>query len=133
MNISNVFAGVLCGTAFIAALFIYLFGFANQSISVESLFWAMPLICPIAFVLYLKSRPFGAALQIILYMLAILGSYNMIQNDCLRGNCSTGNPVAILMAGMIAGVHLIAMLLALILMCTGAIVLMRSTSISKAR
>jgi hypothetical protein len=80
----------------------------------------MPLICPAAYGLYLKSKKVGAVAQAILYALATVGSYQMIGDECRVGNCFTQNPAVMLIAGMFAGVHMIAMLAALVLMCIGA-------------
>lgn len=120
MRLINVVAGCLCGIACIAAVAIYLFNFANEPLSSESLFWAMPMICPAAYAVYLKSKPLGAAGQLTLYALATTGAYHLIGADCKLGNCSTHNPAALLVASMVAGAHMIALLAAVVVMCLGA-------------
>jgi hypothetical protein len=80
----------------------------------------MPIVFPIAFVAYLKSKTIGSAAQVVFYSLAVVGAYQMIQGDCMRGKeCYTHSAAAVAMASMFAGVHIIAMLGALILMCVG--------------
>ncbi len=113
-------------SASLAALCIYLFNFGNQVRSGESMFWAMPMVCPVAFVVYLKSKRIGAAVQLVLYSSAIFGAYQMIEGECRLGNCSTHNPAAILIDGMFAGVHMIAMFGALALMSVEAAKMFRS-------
>jgi hypothetical protein len=127
LRVQTIVVGLFCLIGSLAAAGIYLFGFANKPLSSESMFWAAPIACPIAFVVYLKSKPIGAATQIVLYSLAVFGAYQMIQGDCIRpGECYTHNAIALVLASMFAGVHMIAMLTALVLMCVGAAETFRS-------
>lgn len=121
MKASTVVVGVLCVAACLTGLAIYLFDFANKPLSSESTFWAMAVVCPVAFGTYLKSKKIGAVLLMVLYASATAGAYQMIKGECRLGNCSTQNPVALLIAGMFAGAHMIAMFAALVLMCIGAV------------
>jgi hypothetical protein len=121
LKASIVVSGLFCAVACIAAVCVYAFDFANRPLSSESTFWAMPMICPAAYGIYLKSKQIGAVSQAILYALATVGAYQMIDGECGRDNCSTHNPVAIFIASMFSGVHMLAMLAALILMCIGAV------------
>lgn len=121
LRVQTIIVGVFCVIASLAAVGIYLFDFGNEPLSSESLFWAMPIVCPIAFVAYLKSKTIGSAAQIVLYSLAVVGAYQMIQRDCIwGGECYTHNAAAVAVASMFAGVHIIAMLGALVLMCVEA-------------
>jgi hypothetical protein len=126
LKIHNIWVGILCAAASLSSLGIYFFGYAGGALSRESLFWAMPLICPIAFIVYLKTRTFGALTQSLLYALATYGAYHVVQEECSRGNCFTQNGIAIVMASMFSGVHMIAMLGALLLMCFGTAKAIRS-------
>lgn len=128
--LNAVLLGLVCGVAFLAAVYVYLFGFGNQTLSSESTFWAMPMACPLAFVLYLKWKSFGTAVQLSLYSLATIGAYQIIEDDCRLGNCVTRNAAAMFVAGMFAGVHMIAMFVALLLMCIGVAKMIRSHSLS---
>jgi hypothetical protein len=112
--------GLLCGLTSLAALAIYLFGYGSQPLSLESFFWAAPMLCPLAFLVYLKSKIGGSAAQAILYTLSVVGAYAMIRSDCDRGNCNTQNPALIAGSAMVAGLHMICMLGILIYMGLGA-------------
>jgi hypothetical protein len=116
---NNLAAGVFSAIASAGAAAIYLFGFANQSISLESLFWAMPMLSLIAFLVYLRSRTVGVIAMLVLYAAAILGANQIVMNDCLRGNCPTTNRFLIFLSAMVSGLHMISMLIALLLMCRG--------------
>lgn len=108
---------------FIGSGAIYLFDFAGQALSIESLFWAAPLACPVAFLIYLKSQIGGTLIQTALYTSGILGAHRMIQLDCLRHNCSQFPTV---FAAMLAGIHMIGMLCIVIIMCVGIWIKLRS-------
>lgn len=97
----------------------WLFAFGNLPLSVESLYLAAPLCCPLAFFVYRKSRLLGTSAQAALYALALVGAFQMIQADCARGNCDTHNPVFIAFATTFAGFHMIGMLATLVLMAFG--------------
>jgi len=84
------------------------------------MFWVMPMICPAAYRVYLKSKKIGALAQTIFFALALGGAYQVIDSECRAGNCTTQNPAAMLFAGVFAGMHMIAMLAALVLMCIDA-------------
>jgi hypothetical protein len=109
---------VLSAFVAIASVAIYLFGFASKPLSVETLFWAAPLACPLAFAIYLKSKRLGTVVQAVLYALGALGAYYMLEADCLRGNCSTQNKLAIALNSMVAGIHMICMIVILGIMFT---------------
>ena len=70
--------GVLCSIACLAAGFIYIFDFGNKPLSIESTFWAMPLICPAAYGVYLKWKRIGTVAQALLYSLATVGAYEIV-------------------------------------------------------
>jgi hypothetical protein len=116
----TIVVGIFCMVACLAAVAVYLFGFANKPLSSESLFWAMPIVSPIAFVIYLKSKTVGSVFQTVLYSFAVYGAFQMIREACIKGGeCYTHNAAAVAVASMFAGVHVIAMLIATILMCAG--------------
>ena len=68
-------------------------------------------MCPVAFFVYLKSKIGGAVTQAVLYVLSVVGAYQMIQADCYRGDCVTQNKLVIALSSLFAGVHIICMLL----------------------
>ena len=108
--------GFLCLIASLSAGAIYLFGFGNEPLSLTALFWAAPLLSPVAWIVYIKFRTAGMATQAALYVMAIIGAYHVIQNDCSHGNCTTQSKPLIALSGTISGVHMICMLAALVLM-----------------
>lgn len=110
--------GVLCAVACLAAAGLYLFNFSSEPLSKRSLFWAMPIICPIAFIAYLRSKRIGTVAQLAFYVLSVIGAYQMFLANCRRRvNCYTHNTVAIAAASMFAGIHIVAMFGATALMC----------------
>ena len=122
MKTYAVVVGVFCLIACLAAAAVYLFDFANKPLSSESLFWAMPIVSPIAFVTYLKSKAVASVLQTVLYSLAVYGAFQMIREACIKGGeCYTHSAAAVAVASMFAGVHIIAMLIATIMMCAGVV------------
>ena len=126
----TVLSGIFCAIASVGALSIFLFDFGNRPLSSESTFWAMPLACPFALVIYLKSKRIGAAIQLVLYSLAALGAYQITAVECRANNCFTQNPAVVFVGGMFAGVHMISMFAALVSMCVGAGKTFRSHSVA---
>jgi hypothetical protein len=117
VRVQTIVVGVFCVVAFVAAAGVYLFDFANKPVSIESMFWIMPMVSPIAYVAYMKVKPIGLAAQAILYLLTVFGAYRMFQNDCIHGGeCFTNNSAALVAGSLVSGVHVIAMLGALLLM-----------------
>ena len=106
-------------TALIAGC-MWLFAYGGQPLSVESLFWAAPLFCPIAFIVYRKSKVLGTLMQVVLYALSLIGAFHVILADCGKGNCATQNPIIIACAAALAGFQMIGMLATLLLMGFGA-------------
>lgn len=110
--------GVLCALACVVAGVIYLFGYGNAPLTAESLFWAAPMLSPIAFLIYLRWKRAGAIAMMLLYAAAVTGTSRMLQSDCGRGDCVTQNRFVIALGSMVAGVHMILMLGALVWMCS---------------
>jgi len=119
ISATNISVGVLSVAASLAALAIYMFDFAGEPLSVVSLFWAAPMVSPLASFVFMKSKIGGATTQAALYGLALLGAYNLIEADCNRGNCETQNRLVSVFAGMVAGIHMICMVTILVLMFIG--------------
>lgn len=119
LGVDKVGVGVLCGLACITAGLMYLFSFGNAPLATESLFWAAPILSPIAFLVYLRWERAGAIVMLLLYAAAVTGSSRMLQSDCGRGDCVTQNRVVITLASMVAGFHMMFMLVALVWMCAG--------------
>jgi len=111
----KILLGILSTIVSLSAIAIYMFGFSGP-ISVESLFWAAPLLFPIAFLVYLKSKLGGASTAAVLYALAVIGAFYLIRADCVRGNCDTQSWLPIVLAASIAGLHMICMLAVLLVM-----------------
>ena len=119
--------GILCVVASVSAGAIYFFDFGNEPLSAQSLFWAAPIICPVSFLVYLKSRIGGAVTQAVLYALSVLGAYQMFQADCYSGrNCFTQSRLITAFSSLFAGVHIICMLAALVIACIGVREMVRS-------
>ena len=130
MKFDTVAAGTFCTVASLAAMCIYLSGFAHTPWSSDLLFLAMPIVCPLAYLAYLKSKRAGTVAQAVLYSFASFGGYHMIHAQCIRGDCFTQNIAAIIVAGMFAGAHMISMFLALVVMCFGVANVRRSRPVA---
>ena len=111
--------GILCALTSLGSLGIYLFAFANEPLSVTSLFWAAPACCPLALLIYFRSKMGGVCAQAGLYILSVSGAYHVVQADCARGNCSKDARTTIVLGAMVAGYHMMGMLVILICMCIG--------------
>ena len=114
---SKVGVGVFCAFACLGAAAIYFWGFGNEPLTRESWFWAAPVLSPVAYLIFLRWRLLGTVAMLLLYAAAYAGASQMIQLDCARLRCSTQNLAVNALAPMIAGFHLIFMLVALIWMC----------------
>src|SRR6185437_11378918 len=114
---SKVGVGVFCAFACLGAAAIYFWGMGNEPFTRESWFWAGPLLSPVPYLIFLRWRRLGTIGMLLLYAVAYMGAWRMIQVECARGNCSTQNAFVNAVAPLIAGLHMVFMLGALIWMC----------------
>lgn len=112
---------VFCVLGCICAAPVYFWGFGNSPFTRKSLFWAAPLLSPVAFLVYFRWKRAGAVVMAALYAAAVMGTYTMLRADCARaGACFTQSRVPLAAASLVAGLHTIFMLGAVMWMVQGA-------------
>lgn len=111
-----------------ASLVIYGFGFSKDAFSAESLFWAAPLLCPVAALIYVRSKIVGACIQLILFSGALCGVYVMQDHVCRTDDCAWKSPAVSVIASSLSDPHILLMLALTLWLCVGAISRMRNRS-----